>query len=217
VFEPARAWIRHTTGQAESNCPPALPDVPFSDLLYDGGTTLEDFLLHDKTVQHSSRPRALLGTVEQRSGCQQPWSDHMVVSALSLGMVESAPALEQCLLRHCATADSKHIAASSLSDEVHFAEHVWPRMLRLHADTVRCGLALSDGEAWALPLLQEVLDLAHQGLRGRGLGEEVYLEPLFGRLTRRRNPGQEVALVFKESGLPGLLNCTQTISQRPNG
>jgi len=59
------------------------------------GSTWEDFLFHEHYVWHAARPRSRQGTVEVRPCCQQPFEDHMVVSALSLGLVEAAPELAE--------------------------------------------------------------------------------------------------------------------------
>ena len=40
----------------------------FQQLIAEGDMTFADFLSHEKSVFHSSRPRALTGTIEQRSG-----------------------------------------------------------------------------------------------------------------------------------------------------
>jgi hypothetical protein len=49
------------------------------------------------------------------------------------------------------------------------------------------------------------LDRAHDGLKARGRGEEVYLAPLRARVERRRNPGQEAVAVLTQDGLPALI------------
>jgi hypothetical protein len=41
-------------------------------------------------------------------------------------------------------------------------------------------------------LSEEIVDLACDGLEQRGIGEEVFLNPLYDRIKRRSNPGKDV-------------------------
>jgi hypothetical protein len=54
-------------------------------------------------------------------------------------------------------------------------------------------------------LLRQILALAAKALKQRGRGEEVFMEPLFGRLARGLNPAQESLETFKQGGLKELL------------
>ena len=63
----------------------------------------------------------------------------------------------------------------------------------LFCTAIRDGLAADE----PIPgLLHAILDRAHDGLKARGRGEEVYLAPLRARVERRRNPGQEAVAVL---------------------
>lgn len=166
--------------------------VPFAVVLQEGQASFADFQSHEKSVFHSSRPRGLTCTLEQRSACQQPWQDNMVVSALSLGFVESCAELEQCLKDHFATGAP--------------GELPWKEMQQMHACAVSKGLDLGASE---LALISLVLELAQKGLRGRGMGEEKYLLPLVERLHSRSNPAQHAAAVFQKSGVRGLIKLTK--------
>ena len=41
-------------------------------------------------------------------------------------------------------------------------------------------------------LSREIVDLACDGLEQRGIGEEIFLNPLYDRIKRRSNPGKDV-------------------------
>lgn len=59
------------------------------------GFDWESFTVHDHYIWNSARPRTEQRTVEMRPACQQPWDEHMVVSALCLGLVEASPTILQ--------------------------------------------------------------------------------------------------------------------------
>ena len=51
-----------------------------------------------------------------------------------------------------------------------------------------------------------MLDVAHEGLSKRGLGEEEFLQPLEERLKNRTCPGERAARVFREDGIAEFMN-----------
>ncbi len=138
---------------------------------------------HEHYVWNSARPRAAHGTVELRSPCQQPWPEHMAAAALGAGLVTAHAEIAQW------------IDAAAGAD-------AWPLLSAWHATAIRDGLAADE----PIPgLLHAILDRAHDGLKARGRGEEVYLAPLRARVERRRNPGQEAVAVLTQDGLPALI------------
>lgn len=66
------------------------------------GFNWESFTVHDHYIWNSARPRTEQRTVEMRPACQQPWEEHMVVSALCLGLVEATSAVLQVWQDACA-------------------------------------------------------------------------------------------------------------------
>ena len=62
------------------------------------GFDWESFTVHDHYIWNSARPRTEQRTVEMRPACQQPWDEHMVVSALCLGLVEASTTILQVAL-----------------------------------------------------------------------------------------------------------------------
>jgi glutamate-1-semialdehyde 2,1-aminomutase len=56
--------------------------------------------------------------------------------------------------------------------------------------------------------LERVVELANEALAGRGLGEEVFLDPIRQRLERHQNPAQRARRVFNSDGMYGLIAHT---------
>jgi len=143
------------------------------------------FLFHEHYIWNTARPRSAHGTLELRSAGQQPGDSHFAAAALSLGIVEAGAEIAGWL------------------DEV-LREEAWPTMRRWQHQTVR------DGLCDPVPgLLSGILDLCRQGLERRGLGEEVYMEPLFARVAAGRNPAQESLAAFRAGGIEALVEHTR--------
>ncbi len=60
------------------------------------------------------------------------------------------------------------------------------------------GVALSD-------MARRMLELAVLGLERRGLGEEVYLQPLQRQLASKQNPAMEASNIFNQDGIEALI------------
>ena len=137
-----------------------------------------------------------------RAACAQRWEEHVGACALQLGMVESAAALDA------------HVVHSLFNGDVREA---WRQMRAWRAHAVVHGLAPRRGGAAAAEqsgaaeqrggldwdfdehaLAAAIVDLAAEGLRGRGRGEEVYLASVASRLEARVNPGQ-AAIALRNS------------------
>ncbi len=69
---------------------PVTDGTSFYDYIRRFGFDWDAFTIHDHYIWNSARPRTEQRTIEIRPACQQPWDDHMVVSALGLGLVEAA-------------------------------------------------------------------------------------------------------------------------------
>jgi len=142
------------------------------------------FLLHDHYNWNSARLRSAHGTVELRAACQQPPDEHMAASALSMGICEAANALGDWL-------------------DGELGDRAWPMMTAWHPRVVELGLAAED----PFPgLLEGVLSRCANALEARGRAEEIFLEPLFGRLEDRENPAQRARDVFLAGGMPALID-----------
>jgi glutamate--cysteine ligase len=151
------------------------------------------WLHHDHYIWNTARPRTAHGTVELRCPCQQPWPDHMAPSALAAGVVSNHRAITSWL--------EGSVAQQVLGARAPLAA-LWPALRAWHHAAIREGLAAAPPTPG---FFEELLALARAGLTARGLGEEVYLKPLWARVSAHRNPGQEAALAFAEGGVPKLL------------
>lgn len=141
------------------------------------------WLHHEHYVWNSARPRTAHGTVELRAACQQPWSEHMAVAALSTGLM--------CGWREVA-----------LLCEQTFGDQAWPVLRRWHGEVVARGLAAPEP---APGFVEAVLTRCEAELKARARGEEVYLGSLWGRWQRKENPAQLAQRVLAERGMAGLI------------
>jgi len=152
------------------------------------------YLLHEHYIWNSARPRAAQATVELRSACQQPWSEHMVAAALGLGIVEAG----SVLMDFCEAALKEH------SDGQPF--DTWEVLRTWHTMVVRDGLAAPQP---CPGFIEGALSVIQGALVQRARGEEVYLQPLWDRLTARQNPAQSVQSVFKDAGIAALVRLAK--------
>lgn len=155
------------------------PGVAYAELAAREGASFEDFSYHEHYLWPSARPRSRLGTLEVRPACQQPAASS-AMCAFSLGVVE-------------ARADVLALAA----------ECGWDRLLRYRRDAIRHGLRAREPVPGFLGVL---LELAAQGLRRRGLGEERALDELWERLQRRRGPGDRSRELLLAGGVERLVD-----------
>jgi gamma-glutamylcysteine synthetase len=156
---------------------------PFLTYLAEHGPDFPAYLIHEHYTWNSARARTNHATIELRPACQQPWAEHMAVAALGLGLIEAAEAIEAYLAQQ-------------------FGAEVWSILHAYQARVIAQGLAAPQP---APGLLRQVLTLATEALEQRGRGEEVFMEPLFGRLARGTNPAQEALETFNQGGLKQLL------------
>jgi len=133
------------------------------------------------------------GTIESRMCCQQPPNETLTPTAVTLGLLEN---LE---------------AAATLMEK--FPWETW-KEIRLNA--LQHTFKTSVNGKSLLPVLTEFLDIATQGLKKRGLGEAVFLAPLYERLKRKKAPADEAINIFEKQGMKGFLeHCsfkTETFS-----
>ena len=161
----------------------------FVDELAHLGFDWESWSVHSHYTWHAGRPRTRQRTVEIRPICQQPWDDHMVAAALSLGSVEAA----HTIVRH--------------PDLKPFMD--WSGMRAMYPEVCKHGLDATSDQFDFLGCLKVYLDVVHSALEARGCGEEVYLAPLFDRLAARRNPGQEARLLLGASGVEAVVDAAR--------
>ena len=121
------------------------------------------------------------GTVEFRSVCTQPIKDSMSVAAFHLGLKNRIDELDE-LISNDYTIYHKGYTAGELRkflirDEIpHFID-----------------------KKDVYTLSKEIVDLAASGLEERGLGEEIFLNPLYERIKRNTNPGMDILKSIKNN------------------
>lgn len=167
---------------------------PFAEYLRREGADFEAFLFHEHYMWNSARLRAAYGTLELRPACQQPWGEQLAAAALGLGLVEAAEAAQAYM-------------------EGTLGEGYWDALQEYHRQAIRYGLAAAQP---APGFLRRLVELAEEGLAGRGQGEERFLAPIHRRMERRMNPAQRARAVFQSDGLAGLVAHT-TVRPAPVG
>ena len=114
------------------------------------------------------------GTVEFRSICTQPIRDSMCVAAFHLGLKDKLDELEDIVNKDNVLYHRGYTAGELrkllIQDKL-------PEFINLDC---LCDLS------------REIVDLACDGLEQRGIGEEIFLNPLYDRIKRRSNPGKDV-------------------------
>ncbi len=123
-------------------------------------------------------------TVENRVNDQQPPEDLLCVPALTLGLITSLPEAVETL-----------------------ASYDWEDLRAAREAACSSGLEGRVGGLQLSEMAEEMLALAEQGLRSRGLGEQQFLVPLWQRLGARRCPADEAALLFETGGIDALLRA----------
>ncbi len=118
------------------------------------------------------------GTVESRVICQQPPKEAHAMSALVLGLAIALDETEALVNKKAPTG--------------------W-RQFRLSA--MYNGFHDMSG----IELAEKALDIAAQGLKRRGFGEEIFLESVQARLQQRQAPTEKILQAFEEKGIDELI------------
>ena len=114
------------------------------------------------------------GTVEFRSVCTQPMSDSMSVSAFHLGLKGKLDELEELIN----------------DDDVIY--HKGYNASELRKLMIQDELPSFVDKNGICKLSKDVVDLASSGLEERGIGEEIFLKPLYERIKQHTNPGKNI-------------------------
>ena len=112
------------------------------------------------------------GTVEFRSICTQPIQDSMCVAAFHLGLKDKLDELDD-IIRNDDVIYHKGYTASEL------------RKLFIQSD-IPSFIDKND----LCRLTKDIVDLASDGLKERGIGEEIFLKTLYERIKNHTNPGK---------------------------
>lgn len=120
------------------------------------------------------------GTVEFRSICTQPIKDSMCVAAFHLGLKDKLNELEEII-------ENDH----SLYHNGYTAGEL--RKLLIHEDIPKLF-----NKRDLCKLSKEIVDLSSSGLKERGIGEELFLNPLYARIKKHTNPGNEILSMIRK-------------------
>ena len=120
------------------------------------------------------------GTVEFRSICTQPIRDSMCVAAFHLGLKDNLEGLEE-LIENDDVIYHKGYTTSEL------------RKLLIQKD-----IPQFFNKKDICRLSADIVDLAFEGLEKRGIGEEIFLNPLYDRIKNHTNPGRELLRSIKK-------------------
>ncbi|MBO6110430.1 MAG: hypothetical protein J6P12_06195 [Methanobrevibacter sp.] len=113
------------------------------------------------------------GTVEFRSVCTQPIRDSMCVAAFHLGLKDKLDEMDE-IIKNDDVIYHKGYTASELRKL--FIQRDIPSFIDKN-DLCR--------------LTREIVDLASDGLKERGIGEEIFLKSLYNRIKKHTNPGKD--------------------------
>lgn len=114
------------------------------------------------------------GTIEFRSSCCQPIKDSMTVAAFHIGLIENVPTLKKLL-------EDDTVIYSHGYDSSELQRIFSNREIPSFADKQKISQKLI-----------EILDLAADGLKSRGHGEEFFLKPLYERAEKLTNPARKM-------------------------
>ncbi|MEL6344744.1 MAG: glutamate-cysteine ligase family protein [Myxococcota bacterium] len=164
------------------------------------------YLFHEDTAWPPARPRPLDGRVELRAACQQPWPDQMAAAALQFGIAEAGWALHDFCFAFAKSprAPRAPYGVRQPPDPIRVPWDSWAPMVPYFDQAIHQGL---DAKEPFTGLLEGTLQYAHNALAARGLGEEIYLQPLWERLARRENPAQRLRRLFARHGVDALVQA----------
>lgn len=114
------------------------------------------------------------GTIEFRSSCCQPVCDSMTVAAFHIGLIENIPRLKSILEK----------------DRVIYSQGNSPAELQ-RAFSYRDIPSFADKKMLS-KMLVRILDIASIGLKSRGYGEEIFLNPLYERARTLTSPARKM-------------------------
>ena len=121
------------------------------------------------------------GTVEFRSVCTQPIKDSMSVAAFHLGLKDKLDELDELI---------------SNDDVIYHKGYTASELRKLLIQDELPAFIDRDG---LCKLSKDIVDLASVGLEERGIGEEIFLKPLYGRIRNHVNPGKNIITLLNNN------------------
>ena len=166
---PLKEYFNSDTIEGECYCKGSYKDIEFKPSLDD-----IEYLRAFKFINLTFR-----GTLEYRSVCTQPIKDSMSVAAFHVGLKHKTKELEKLFFY-----------APVFNDCYNSTE--------LRKLLIKTEIPSSIDEDALYNLARSVLDLSKEGLEERGLGEEIFLEPLYKNVDERMSPGKRILNSLKE-------------------
>ncbi len=114
------------------------------------------------------------GTVEFRSVCTQPAKDSMTVAAFHLGLKENINNLKQLIEDQSET----------------YTNEYTPTQLRKLLIQSEIPEYLDKNQLYEFT--NKIVNVASDGLKQRGIGEEKFLKPLYERIKKQTNPAKDI-------------------------
>jgi gamma-glutamylcysteine synthetase len=164
-----------------------LPRMPFKSFLAKNPekSFSEELPALEGTMWYCARPRSMYGTIEIRPACCQPNDSALSLAAFCLGISER------------------------IGEAEHFIEELgYPLDIAREMREIGMTDALN-GYLDDIPMheiCRNFLEISSKGLKQRGLGEEIYLEPLWDRVRKRKTLAEAAIQTFRDKGLPGLID-----------
>ncbi|MEM7712169.1 MAG: glutamate-cysteine ligase family protein [Cyanobacteria bacterium P01_A01_bin.68] len=143
----------------------------------------KDIKLHNSFYWFTARISRYF-TVENRLCDQQVPGNLACPAALSLGLLKALPEAQEEL-----------------------KQFQWSTLKLMREAAMRDGLDAKVKGIELADMAKKMLDLAILGLERRGLGEEVYLEPLQQRLISKQNPAVKASEIFNQGGIRALIKA----------
>ena len=112
------------------------------------------------------------GTVEFRSICTQPIRDSMCVAAFHLGLKDKLDELDQIIKN---------------DDVIYHKGYTASELRKLF---IQSNIPSFIDKKDLCKLTTDIVDLAYDGLKERGIGEEIFLKTLYERIKNHTNPGK---------------------------
>jgi len=145
----------------------------------------EDLDRHFTFFWHNARLSRYY-TLENRINDQQPPEDMMAVPAFTLGVMEN------------------------LGEAVGLVEeYPWETLRESRVQAARHGLGAEAGGVRVAEISRRAVEVAREGLRRRGRGEERFLDPLWERLSEGFCPADRAAGLFAKAGPRGFVEKTR--------
>lgn len=121
------------------------------------------------------------GTIEFRSVCTQPIKDSMSVAAFHLGLKDKLDELDELI---------------TMDDVIYHKGYTASELRKLLIQDELPAFVDING---ICKLSKDIVDLASLGLKERGIGEEIFLKPLYGRIKNHKNPGKNIITLLNNN------------------